>query len=215
MTTKGKIFLCIASVVGVLAGVAGFVFGRYYIDNKKANFTEKYVLYVYPETTVEQIVDSLVCSAGAVRPGSIERCFKKLDVAGGKKPGRYIVEPSATSIYVARMLNFGWQTPQNMTLSGTMRSKGRIAKKISTQMMVDSASVAQALDSAEFLANYGFTPENVFALVLPDTYQMYWTASVEEIFDRLKKEYDAFWTQEREAKAKALGLSRKIGRAHV
>ena len=209
MESRGKVIWWSAiGVIAVMAAVAGFVFGRYYIDNKKANFTEKYVLYVYPETTVEQIVDSLVSGAGAVRPGSIERCFKKLDVAGGKKPGRYIVEPSATSIYVARMLNFGWQTPQNMTLSGTMRSKGRIAKKISTQMMVDSASVAQALDSAEFLANYGFTPENVFALILPDTYQMYWTASVEEIFDRLKKEYDSFWTAERDAKAKAQGLSR-------
>jgi UPF0755 protein len=75
-------------------------------------------------------------------------------------------------------------------------------------MMVDSASVAHALDSAEFLARYGFTPENVFALILPDTYQMYWTASVEDIFDRLKKEYDAFWTPERDAKAKAQGLNR-------
>ena len=74
--------------------------------------------------------------------------------------------------------------------------------------MVDSASVAQALDSADFLKGYGFTPENVFALILPDTYQMYWTASVEDIFDRLKKEYDAFWTPERDAKAKAQGLSR-------
>ena len=36
---------------------------------------------------------------------------------------------------------------------------------------------------------------------------MYWTASVEEIFDRFKKEYDAFWTEERLAKAKAQGLS--------
>jgi UPF0755 protein len=31
---------------------------------------------------------------------------------------------------------------------------------------------------------------------------------VEEIFDRLKKEYDAFWTPQRDAKAKAQGLSR-------
>lgn len=209
MESRGKIILwVVCSVIAVMAGVAGFVSGRYYIDNKKANFTEKYVLYVYPETTVEQIVDSLTASAGALRPRSIERCFKKLDVASVKKPGRYVIEPSATSIYVARMLNFGWQTPQNMTLSGTMRNKGRIAKKIGTQMMVDSASVAQALDSAEFLAEYGFTPENVFALILPDTYQMYWTASMEEIFDRLKKEYDAFWTAERDAKAKAQGLSR-------
>jgi UPF0755 protein len=143
-----------------------------------------------------------------VRPKSLERAFKEVDAVSNLKPGRYVIDSTATSIYVARMLAFGWQTPQNLVLSGTMRNKGRIAKKISTQMMVDSASVAQALDSAEFLKGYGFTPENVFAMILPDTYQMYWTASVEDIFDRLKKEYDAFWTEDRLAKAQAQGLSK-------
>jgi UPF0755 protein len=38
---------------------------------------------------------------------------------------------------------------------------------------------------------------------------MYWTASVKDIFDRLKKEYEAFWTPERDAKAKAQGLDRQ------
>ena len=208
MKRSHKIIIWVSAVLAVLAGAAGYVLGMYYIDNKQSNFTKDYVLYVRPETTVSQIVDSLQAGAGTVRPRSIERCFKKMEVASNMKPGRYVIEPSATSIYVARMLVFGWQTPQNLVLSGTMRSKGRIAKKISTQMMVDSASVAQALDSAEFLKGYGFTPENVFAMILPDTYQMYWTASVEEIFDRLKKEYDAFWTPERDAKAKAQGLSR-------
>lgn len=208
MTRRVKIAIWFIVVAGLLAGVAGFVLGRYYIDNKKPNFTEDYVLYVRPEMTAAQVMDSLKAGAGVVRPGSVERCFRKLEVDSKMKPGRYVIDPSATSVYVARMLVFGWQTPQNLVLSGTMRSKGRIAKKISTQMMVDSASVAAALDSAEFLKGYGFTPENVFALILPDTYQMYWTASVEEIFDRLKKEYDAFWTPERDAKAKAQGLNR-------
>ena len=192
----------------VLAGAAAFVLGRYYIDNKEPNFTEEYVLYVRPETTVDQIADSLQARAGMIRPKSLERVFKEMDVASKMKPGRYVVDATCPSIYVARMLTFGWQTPQDLVLSGTMRNKGRIAKKISTQMMVDSASVANALNDKEFLAGYGFTPENVFALILPDTYQMYWTASVEEIFDRLKKEYDAFWTPERDAKAKAQGLNR-------
>ena len=208
MTNRLKTAIWISAVLTVLAGVAAFVLGRYIIDNKKPNFTEEYVLYVRPETTLGQIADSLQAGAGMIRPKSLERAFAKVDAASKIKPGRYVIEPSATSIYVARMLAFGWQTPQNLVLSGTMRSKGRIAKKISTQMMVDSASVAHALDSAEFLARYGFTPENVFALILPDTYQMYWTASVEDIFDRLKKEYDAFWTPERDAKAKAQGLNR-------
>lgn len=206
---KSKIIWVALAAMAVLAGVAGFIGGRYYIDNKKPNFTKEYVLYVYPDTPVEQIMDSLCVGAGVVRPKSVERAFAKVDVAQNMKPGRYVIDPSCTSIYVARMIVFGWQTPQNLTLSGTIRSKGVLAKKIAMQMMVDSAAVASALSDKDFLAGYGFNPEDVFGLVLPDTYQMYWTASVKEIFDRFKKEYDAFWTPERIAKAEAQGLTRK------
>ena len=209
MNKKSILLWGALAVLVVLGSVAAFVLGRYYIDNKKANFTEDYVLYVYPDMTVDQVLDSLQAGAGAIRPKSLERAFAKVDARSRMKPGRYVVEPSSTSIYVARMVVFGWQTPQNLTLSGTIRSKGVLAKKIGMQMMVDSAAVAAALEDKEFLAGYGFTPEDVFGLVLPDTYQMYWTASVQDIFDRFKKEYDAFWTPERIAKAEAQGLTRK------
>ena len=187
--------------------VTGCIFASiYYIDNRKANFSDDHVLYVYPDMTSQDILCAL--DSVVLNDRSLARCFSKEDVAQKVKPGRYVINRSTTSIYVARMLNFGWQTPQNMTLSGTIRTKGVLARKISSQMMVDSASIAFALDSEEFLADYGFTPENVFALFLPDTYQMYWTASVKDIFDRMKKEYDAFWTPERLSKAEAQKLSR-------
>ena len=200
---KLKHILLTSSAALLLFG--GTIIGRWYNDNKRPNFKEDYVLYVYPETSARQVLDSL--DLRAFRPRSLERAFDKMDVAHKLKPGRYVIEPSSTSIYVARMLVYGWQTPHNLTLSGTIRKKGVLAKKISMQMMVDSASVAQALDSADFLAGYGFTPENVFAMILPDTYQMYWTASVKEIFDRFKKEYDAFWTPERTQKASVQKLT--------
>ena len=207
MTKKIKIAITVAAVFLALATVGGVIAGRYYIDNKKPNTTEKYILYVYPDMTAAQVQDSLMARAGILRPRSLERCFEKMSVATDIKPGRYVVDKDVTSIYVARMLVFGWQTPQNMTLSGTIRSKARLAQKISAQMMVDSLAVDTALNDPEFLASYGFTPENVFAMILPDTYQMFWTASVKEIFDRLKKEYDAFWTEERLEKAKAQKLT--------
>lgn len=207
MTTKGKIILAVLVAAALLAGAAGFVAGRYYIDSKKPNFSEKYVLYVRPEMSVAEVMDSLQVGAGTVRPKSVERAFAKMEMDANMKPGRYVVDSTSTSIYVARMLVYGWQTPQNMTLSGTLRKKDRIAQRISSQMMVDSASVADALNDEAFLAEYGFTPENVFALIIPDTYEMYWTASVKDIFDRFKKEYDAFWTSDRKEKAKAQGLS--------
>ena len=205
MRLKLNIWVVIAAVL--LAGAAGFVAGRYVSDNRKPNFPGKYVLYVRPEMSVDQLRDSVVNGAGALRPRSIDRVFRKMDVGENIKPGRYVIDASSTSIYVARMLVYGWQTPQNLTLSGTIRSKGSIAKKISAQMMVDSATIDKALNDTAFLAGYGFTPENVFAMFLPDTYQMYWTASVEDVFDRFKKEYDRFWTADRLARAEALKLT--------
>ncbi|MBQ8499210.1 MAG: endolytic transglycosylase MltG, partial [Bacteroidales bacterium] len=205
MRLKLNIWVVIAAVL--LAGTAGFLAGRYVSDNRKPNFPGKYVLYVRPEMSVDQLRDSVVNGAGALRPRSIDRVFRKMDVGENIKPGRYVIDASSTSIYVARMLVYGWQTPQNLTLSGTIRSKGSIAKKISAQMMVDSATIDKALNDTAFLAGYGFTPENVFAMFLPDTYQMYWTASVEDVFDRFKKEYDRFWTADRLARAEALKLT--------
>ena len=202
-----KIYILIILFCTLAALGAGVMAGRWYNDNRRPNFSSKYILFVKADTPVETVLDSLVSGAGAIRPRSLARSFQQEKVAQKIKPGRYLIEPSATSVYVARMLNNGWQTPGNLTLSGTIRTKERLAQKIASQMMVDSAEIVQALDSAEFLEPYGFTPENVFAMILPDTYQMYWTASVRDIFDRLKKEYDAFWTPERLEKAKAQKLT--------
>lgn len=209
MKLKSDILIPAFLLLAVLFGAAGFVAGRYFSDNRRPNFSNAYVLHVYPDMTAEAVMDSLKTGAGLMRPKSIERTFRKMEVGKNMKPGRYVIEPSSTSIYVARMLVFGWQTPQNLTLSGTIRTKGVLARKISNQMMVDSASVHTALNDDEFLLQYGFSSEDVFGMILPDTYQMYWTASVKEIFDRFKKEYDAFWTPERLSKADAQGLSRK------
>lgn len=209
MKLTKKIIIPVLIAFVIFATLAGTFVVRYVSDNRKPNFTNEYVLHVYPDMTMQDVIDSLYAGAGALRARSIERTFQKMDVSQKMKPGCYVISPSATSIYVARMLVFGWQTPQNLTLSGTIRSKGSLAKKISNQMMVDSASVHAALIDDEFLSQYGFTSEDVFAMILPDTYQMYWTASVKDIFDRFKKEYDAFWTSERVAKAEALKLSRK------
>lgn len=207
MTKKTKAISFILAVLVVLGGVAGVVLGRYYIDNKRPGFAKDYVLYVYPDMSTTQIIDSLHMGAGAISRKSVERCALKEDLASRMKPGKYTLKTTDPSVYAIRMICNGWQTPQNLTLSGTIRTKASIATKISKQMMVDSLSIANALNDSEFLSQYGFTPENVFGLIIPDTYQMYWTASVTEIFDRFKKEYDKFWTPERKALAKKQGLS--------
>ena len=201
-----KIVLALGAALAIVAGVFAW---RWFNDNKRPNFRRETVLYVYPGMEANKVLRMVSDSAGVLRPGSLERAFADKHVAEYMKPGRYVVKPSSSSVYVARMLNNGWQTPTRLVLSGTMRRKGDIARKIGNQMMVDSAEVAAALDDDALLAKYGFNSVNVFSLFIPDTYEMYWTASVEDILQEQKDAYDAYWTPENLAKAQKQGLTKE------
>ena len=205
--TKKPWFLFSCAAVILLAVACVFAGLRYYYDRKAPDFRTEYTLYVYPGTEAGAVLDSLADGASVRRKGSLRRCARAMGLETGLKPGKYEILPGHSAAYAVRMLVNGWQTPQNLALSGTIRSKGRLAKSIDVQMMADSSEVAEALADSAFLAGYGFTPENVFAMFLPDTYEFYWTASVKSIFDRFKKEYDRFWTPERVALAEAQGLT--------
>ena len=198
--------LAVVAAFAVLAGVFGW---RWYNDNKRPNFSREAVFYVYPEMDANKVLRMVSDSAGVLRPKSLERAFANKHVSEYMKPGRYVVKPSSSSVYVARMLNNGWQTPTRLVLSGTMRRKSDIARKIGNQMLVDSAEVVAALSDDALLSKYGFNSRNVFSLFIPDTYEMYWTASVEDILQKQKDAYDAYWTQDNLAKAKKQGLTKE------
>ena len=191
----------------VLVVIVGAVGGRWYGDNRKPNFTRNVELYIYPGMSPSKVALSIPDSV-VMRRRSLERVMSALS-DNDLKPGHYVIEKGKPSIYVPRMLKAGWQTPVNLTLSGTMRLKSAIARKISRQMMMDSITVAQSLEDKELLSSYGFSPQDVFSLFIPDTYQVYWTDSMKEVLDKQKAAYDAFWTADRLRLASAQGLSPK------
>ena len=208
LTGKLKKTLLYAGIPALLLLAAAFVFGYiYYCDNRRPNFPEDFTVFVYPEMTSAQVLDTLCAKGNARSRGSLERCASKVGLEESLKPGKYVFQSGCTSIYAIRKLANGWQSPHNLTLSGTIRTKQKLARMISSQRMTDSLTIDSLLRDDSFLSRYGFDSENVFAMFLPDTYQVYWTDSPEKIFDRFRKEYDRFWTKERLEKAAARHLT--------
>lgn len=202
----GIITWCSAAAAVILA-IGLFSSWNWLSDNKIPNFRKSTVIYVRPDSSLDEIYAALINEAGVKRPYSLNRAFRDKKVAEYFKPGRYEVRPGYTSVYVARMLNNCWQSPAKLTLSGTMRSKSQLASKISSQLMIDSVAVMKALNDKAMLSVYGFTPRNVFSLFMPDTYEMYWTSDMKDVLDRQKEAYDKFWNEKRLAQAKAQGLT--------
>jgi UPF0755 protein len=54
---------------------------------------------------------------------------------------------------------------------------------------------------------YGFNKETFRCMFIPDTYEVYWNISGEDLIARMNREYNTFWNSGRKAKAEEIGLS--------
>ena len=200
----------IAKLLAVLVGAVGLLLGYNWLrDNRMPNFYGNAELFVEEGDGPDEVIESLKTQLTILSERRLRKVFRAKEVATYIKPGHYLVNSSNSCVYVARMLNNGWQTPVRLTLAGSLRTREEIARKISGQLRLDSLSVIKAMDDEKLLAAYGATPENVFPAFFPATYELYWTAPFSEVLEKCKKASDAYWTEDRLAKAGAAGLSRK------
>lgn len=80
---------------------------------------------------------------------------------------------------------------------------GRVAEQIET----DSVSLVRAFNAQEFLNSNGFNDDTKLSMYIPNTYEFYWNTTATEFRDKMFKEYNRFWNENRIGKAEALGLS--------
>jgi UPF0755 protein len=104
------------------------------------------------------------------------------------------------------MLKGGLQTPLNVTFNN-VRTKEDLAGKVGKYLQTDSVSILQLFADTAQIKKYGFTPETFSSMFIPNTYEFFWTTTATEFADRMKKEYDRFWNDERKKKAEEIKLT--------
>jgi len=82
-----------------------------------------------------------------------------------------------------------------------------LAGRVAQQIEADSLELLTAFLDPKFLAESGFTKENVLTMYLPNTYDVFWDVTPEEFRKRMWEYYTRFWNNARQAKAKALQLT--------
>ena len=120
--------------------------------------------------------------------------------------GCYAIRPEESVYHVFSRLYRGYQEPINLTISN-VRTLDRLARSVGKQLMIDSTEIAAIMNDSLFQKKMGYTKETMASLFIPETYQVYWNMSVQDFFDRMKKEHEKFWNQERLAKATSIGMT--------
>ena len=193
----------VGSILAVVI-VAGMWAYQYYCDHRKPNFSKEAVIYVWPDASPADVVESIKAKAGVIDPESLARAFQS---AGAPQPGRYVISPSMSSTAAARKISKGWEDEMDLVIAPVYRSVDSLAARVASQLMISPDELSAALRDREVLAKYGLKPETALALVLPDTYRVKWSVSVEDLLDRLYKEYQKYWNEERRAQAEKQGLT--------
>ncbi len=124
------------------------------------------------------------------------------------KPGRYILLPGMSNNGLVHMLNSGEQTPVKVIIHD-IRDKATLAQSVARQIEADSASLMDLMEDTSFLASFGFTPGNVLMRIIPNTYEFYWNTGATRFFERMYREYNQFWNEDRMKKLEATGLTRE------
>ncbi len=132
---------------------------------------------------------------------------KRLNLAESFKPGHYELKEGMDIIEVVRMLKLGLQTPVRVTINN-VKIPAQLAGKLARQLDADSVELYRALTSKELAREVGFDSVTLFSMLLPNTYEFYWTVKPEDWVKRMRTEYERFWTEERDKKRKRSGLSR-------
>ncbi len=201
-----KIILSLLAVI-LLAGIllAGQQYYRAYVNNIESRDGKAHLLYVYPETTMAEL-KAAIEQTHIIHSKITWDLHCQLLRFMKPKVGCYQLEAKEGNLAIIRRIRGGMQTPVALTFNH-IRTHEQLAKRLSEQLLLDSTSIITRLEDNAFMGKYGLNKATAVCLFIPDTYEVFWTISPDQLFKRMAQEYKTYWTPERKQKAKKLGLS--------
>ena len=191
--------LLLIVAVGVVGAVALGLATRSVVN-------EKSEIFIPSGSSYEKVI-SLLDEAGVERVGVVNLVGRLKRLDRNPKAGHYTLHKGATPLTIVNMLRSGAQTPIRLTFNNT-RTLEQLAGRIAGQLEVDSLALLEHLREPSTAAKYSIEPEEVIGLFIPNTYEVWWNSSPEALTDRMAKEWERFWNEERTAKLSRTKLSR-------
>ena len=173
------------------------------IFSANTKFTEKEV-YVYVLT------DSKYDDVKKILAPYVKN-MNRFDLVASKRgydenvvPGRFLLTNGMNSYALVKAMRMN--LPVKLAFNNQERVED-LAGRVGSQIEADSLSLLTSFKDSIFLKENGFNEENVLAMFIPNTYEVYWNTSAVKFRDKMIKEYRNFWTKERVAKAEKQGLT--------
>lgn len=178
----------------------------FFAPNLFQNGDEKHYLLIREGDDYNEVLKQLKEKANIFSEFTFSQTVNLLNYKENVKPGRYLIKNRAGNLGFVRDLKRGVQTPVQLTFNN-VRTKEQLSRILSKQLMADSVQFINLLNDSAYLTKFNLDPNTSISVFLPNTYEVFWNASPQKIFDKMYGEYQRFWNKERKQKAAEIPLS--------
>ncbi len=198
--SRTHLYIAAASILLIIGLVA------FYALTDVLKGTEVQYIYIDADDTQDSVLAKIHPMAHSAGMTGLSTLIRHSSYKKHVKTGRYAINPDEGAVAIFRRLKNGQQTSMNLTVP-EVRTMDRLAAVLSRKLMMDSATIAQALYDEEVCRKLGYDTCTIAAMFVPNTYDIYWNTSVNALLERMQKEHDRFWKGDRETKAAQLNMT--------
>lgn len=195
---KNKIVKVVAAVCLLFVAI---IYIKFFTSD--TNFDKEELYVEIPTGSNYQDVERII-SPFVKNMSDFEFIAKRRSYTENVKAGRFLLKRGMSAFQLVGAMRRN--VPVKLAFNNQERLEN-LCERLSSQIEPDTTKLLAAFRDSIFLKKNGFTKETVFAMFLPNTYEVYWNISAEKFRGKMLDEYNRFWTKERTAKATAFNLT--------
>jgi UPF0755 protein len=199
LNTKRNTIFKVLAIAFLLIVIVVFV--KFFTSNTNFDKDEIYV-QVPTGSTYTDVVK--IISPYIKNMNDFEVIAKLRSYPNNVKSGRFLFKKGMSAFQLVGAIRRN--IPVKLAFNNQERLEN-LCERVSSQIEPDTTKLLATFRDTLFLKENDFTKDNVFAMFLPNTYEVYWNISAEKFRSKMLDEYKRFWTKERIAKADALNLT--------
>ncbi|OUR95127.1 aminodeoxychorismate lyase [Flavobacteriales bacterium 34_180_T64] len=198
-----KILFAIA-IIGIIiaAFFANYVYSAMFKPNTKFN-NERAYIYIPTNATYQDIREQLLPLLEDI--DKFDALAERKQYTSNIKAGKYAIKKDMSNNDIINSIRIN-----NMSIMVSFNNQETLedlAGRIAVQIEADSTSLINTFNSKAFFFKSTFDKKVALSMYIPNSYEFKWNTSSEQFRDRMLTEYDRFWNDNRNAKAKAINLS--------
>jgi UPF0755 protein len=197
---KKKIIIVIIVIVIIGSLFAYNLYSRIY----NSNVTETSFIYIPTEATFADV--QLLITPYLINSKSFLWVAEKKNYPNKIRPGKFRIKKGMSNDELVDHLRGGKAETIKLTFNN-QDSYAKLAGRIALQIEADSISILKAMQETEFLNQNEFGLETGLVMYIPNSYDFYWNTSAEQFRERMLKEYNNYWNENRVERARSKNLT--------